>query len=92
MYIRVRTEALLHEREVRGGNKRGLQSGPPEPARRVRHQGINWFKVDRGFARVQSYRVARLIPGVIPVNLDLAYHPLGHYGRDNQADVCALEI
>lgn len=88
----VRTQALLDEREVRGGNKRGLQSGPLDTARRVWYQGINWLEVVRGFAHVQSYRVARLIPGVIPVDLDLAYRLLGHYGRDNQADVRALEI
>lgn len=93
MYIsRVHTYTLLNEREIRGGNELGLQSGPLDATRRVWYQGINWLEAARGLARVKSDHIARSIPGVIPINLDLPYHSSRHYGRDNQTDVRALEI
>lgn len=89
---RTHTQALLNERKVDGGNECSLQSGLLNTARRVRYHRVNWFQVVRRFTRVKSDHVARPIFRVIPINLDLAYHSGGHYGRDNQAHVCTLEI
>lgn len=83
---------MSSEREIRGGNECGLQSGPLYTTRRVWYQGINWLEAVRGFAHVKSYRIARSILGVVPINLDLSYHFNGHYGRDNQADVRVLKV
>lgn len=87
-----RTQALLDKREIRGGNERGLQPGSLDTTRRVWYQGINWLEAVCGHARVKSYRIARPILGVVPINLDLAYHFVGHYGRDYHAHVSVLKV